>query len=222
MTRFLPLLLVPLLFGSPLRAQSTGSEPPSIPRFTLTACAVGFDQTPELFWLDLEIDPYGEERREYRPLDIGDDLRGTPARIPVRPPLHLYRRQTDAEGRPRWVPALDIPEAEEGDRLLYLLYRSSEGNPAMRFLDESPEAHPAKTVRVANLSDQPMAVTIGGPPVPVPGQTVKLAGTPAFKPGGRFQFTYGITLRNSSFTSPTKNLRFRTERDRLLILYTLI
>ncbi|MDF3129482.1 hypothetical protein P0Y35_09780 [Kiritimatiellaeota bacterium B1221] len=217
--RFFTVIFVCL--STTLQAQ-TRPAPPPIPRFTLRACALGFTNLPELYWLDLQVDAYGTETREYQPLQIEEGLRGAAAEIPLRPPLNLYRKVVSQEGEIRMEPAVKIPPPRQDGQLLFLMYITPEKERAMLFINESAEDHPPRNVRVINLSNQHMAVSIGGKPVAISAGQNRNLGVPHFSSPGKFTFTYGIPKENGAWTSPQKNLRFRNERDRLLVLYTLL
>lgn len=211
-------LLAPLL----LPAQRPQVTPPEIPRFALSITAIGFETVPELYWLDLEYDMYGKEIRQYKPISIGLGSRGETVDIPVQPPLHLYKLQNGETG-PTYVPIINLTKREKDDRILVVFFRKESGEQGIHYIDDSAAAHPAQTVRVLNLSNTNMAVTVGAAPVLVRPDTLESLGKPLFTEGTRFHFTFGVNLPDQgTWQSPMRNLRFRNPEQRLLIIYTML
>lgn len=221
-TPILSLLLLLLLTPLLLPAQRPQAQLPEIPRFSLSITAIGFDTAPELYWLDLEYDMYGQEIREFKPVSVGLGARGETVEIPIKPPLHLYRQQP-GEPAPQYTPVLTLSTREKDDKILAVFHRKPDGASGIHYVDDSAAAHPAQTVRVLNLSDINMAATIGGDTILVRPNALQSLGKPVFTEGTRFHFTFGVTLPDQgAWQAPTRNLRFRREDQRLLIIYTLL
>jgi hypothetical protein len=148
-------------------------------------------------------------------------MRGESTKIPVSPAPRLYQLSTGENGERTHIPVMDLPEQTEGAQLLLIFYRTESGDSGSLFLDDSPEAHPVKTIRAVNLTPANLAVNIGGSPQVVAPGAVVLLGTPAFQDPEHlhFNFVYSLTGQNA-WESPTQRLRFREGDHRLLVIYT--
>jgi hypothetical protein len=210
-----------LLCSHPLPAQNPTI--PEIPRFTLAAVSVGVNPVPVLYWMDIEFDVLGNPVPQYRILPLGEGSRGSSVAIPIprTQPVQLFGQKNSEMGTPVWEPRITLPERKEGDQLLMVFYQTEEGRKRIYYMEESPESHPAQTVRVVNLSEQNLVVSIGKPELIPPGKET-LLGKPDMDANNRFLFSYGATFPTGPWQSPRKALRFRHPHHRLLILYTLM
>ncbi len=196
---------------------------PEIPRFRLSATAVGLDNTPELYWLDLKIDAYGVETRDPKRLSISEGSRGSTVEIPIRKPIQLFRKVQTPEGGTSYAPVIDVPEQEEGEQLLLLMYRKADGSGTMQFINDSAEVHPAGTVRFINLSSGKAVAAIGGQAQIIEAGNSKLLGAPQLDQKNRFPFDVAAKIPGTSnYRDPTKLLRFRSPDHRLLVLFTFL
>ncbi|MDF3128024.1 hypothetical protein P0Y35_02325 [Kiritimatiellaeota bacterium B1221] len=196
---------------------------PEIPRFRLSATAVGLETTPELYWVDLKVDAYGTETRIPKRFNISEGSRGSSVEIPIKQPIQLFRRVQTPEGGTSYSPVIDIPNQEEGDQLLLLMYRKPDGSGTMQFLDDSPAVHPAGTVRFINLSEGKAVAAIGGQAQVIEPGSAKLLGAPQLNEKNRFPFDVAANVPGkTNYRDPTKLLRFRSPEHRLLVLFTFL
>jgi hypothetical protein len=118
---------------------------------------------------------------------------------------------------------VDLPVQTEDAHLLMVLYRTESGSGGLTYLDDSSEAHPARTVRVLNLAGCNLAADIGSGPRVVRPRNNVLLGDPVFQDADRFHFSYDTPVAGQGFwESSTQRLRFRREDPRLLIVYTML
>jgi hypothetical protein len=218
MKYFFFLTLLTLFF--PLTYGQSPEPPPEVPRFTFRALALGYNNSPELYWMDVVFDSENRPRNVYRLLEIGRGMRGASTEIPVRPEPRLYRRSIGENRERTYTPAMDLSGQSEDDHLLLVLYLTTSGDGNILLLDDSSEAHPAGTVRVLNLIPTNLAVNIGGGPRVVRHRNTRLLGAPEIHESGRFYFSYGFNVPDMGpWVSPTQRLRFRGEEERLLVVY---
>jgi hypothetical protein len=221
MKKILYLLLFSLISASP--AAFLQAQIPEIPRFTLSATAVGLDKVPELYWLDLKIDFYEKETREPQLLDISMGSRGSSVAVPIRSPIQLFRKVTLAEGGITYEPVMEIPRQEGNDRLLLLFYRKADGSGSVQFFDDSTDAHPAGAVRFINMSSGKAVAAIGNAPQVIDPGTSVLLGSPKIDATGRFPLDVAAKVPGKpNYRDPTKLLSLRSPAHRLLVLFTFL
>jgi hypothetical protein len=219
-------LTVLTLFWTPLGAQAQAPNPGEpIPKFKLSITALGMENIPELFYLDLEYRGL-ELVREYKAIAVGQNNRSSYVEIPVEAQAQLYRKETAKEPadqtEPAMVPVIELQTAKNNDQWLLVLHLNPKGKPTYTFLDDSPTAHPPHTVRFANFGKSRIAAVIGSEPHLVrPGENM-LLGQPNFQEKSRFMFTFAVeqTEEDPFYKAPIKKLRFRSKNARLLVLYT--
>jgi len=216
--RFLFVLLPAFAAAGLLPAQMP--EPPEVPRFHLSLCAVGAEQVPQWFWRDLVPDAEGVLRPEYRAVTFGQGTRGPSIEVPVRPPIQLYRR-TEQEGQPVMSPVMTLPDQEEGDHKLVLFYRDRQGDMQVHHLEDGEEAHPGGEVRVLNLGPDNLVASIGNAQGAVPPGEAHLLGAPQVDNRRVMTFEFAVSRPGQTpFRSPATRLRLRSDRHRLLVVYT--
>ncbi|MGJ3242752.1 MAG: hypothetical protein ACFE0O_07355 [Opitutales bacterium] len=206
-----------LLGAGPLAGQNSRGE---LPSFTLAAVQLGDFELPTFYVRDTAATGRPGLEPTYTELRIAVNTRGRPTAIPLAGRAALYREQTDNDGESVMAPAIEIPVNRPGDTLLLVFHRDLNGKTRHAFLDDSADAHPPKTVRLANFSDHRVAFRVGGEPVLVQPGEAEVA-EPEMNGNVRFSFKhYAPRTSGRVYESPGKLLRFRQETSRLLVLYT--
>ena len=214
------LLFISNVICLPLTAQRNLET--EVPRFSLSATKVAIDQMPPLFWLDTGFDDQGEPTQEFKELDIAYNRRGRAAEVPVGAQVSIYRKtNSDQANEPEMLPVLQVPAAKKGDRWLLVFHRDRTGKVTPRFIDDSPAAHPAGTVRFANFIDRRTAVSIGSSPQMIQPGKVQSLGEPTLRPDGRFGFKLAYPLDNGElWATPLKYRRLSSDETRMLVILT--
>jgi len=156
----------------------------------------------------------------FLPLSVGNFSRGASIEVPKGESLRVYTGSFDEEGEPSMKPLFEARVGTEQEKALVLLYHNPDGSIGHAIIDDSEAAHPRQSVRVLNVSPYPMTVVLGNERMEVPPEQQALA-QPEADERGRFPFVYRSALAPGDvYTAPVKQLRFRNNNARLLILYT--
>lgn len=215
---FVTSVTVILLLSPPVRGQS--AAPREIPRFNFDACNIAEGTVPTIYYLDLEPDDAGRPKKTFKEINIPRGGRGGKVKIPLIEPVQLYTGRYDQDGKPQMTSFATLPVKSPSDSILMLVRNDAEGKQQINYISDSVERHPAGTVRLLNLAKNAMAASFGGAP-----QLVRPGGEMIAKPSlndrGRFMFRYTLEQPGApAYVSPTRNLRFRSPTQRLLVVHT--
>jgi hypothetical protein len=195
------------------------TKPARLPVAMLSALQVGDFSLPDLYFVHTEMAEGGKVMKEFRPLEPGNGGRGPAVEIVISPPIRIYTGSFNAKNEPEMKPFCDVPAKAPGERLLLVLYLDSQGSLQKAFLDDSKQAHPPGSVRLANFGATRIAFSAGGPPVAVlPGAEGRAMPVPG--PDGRFPFKV-IEERpgDQPLESPIRLLKLNHPGQRLLVIY---
>jgi len=212
-----PIRSLPIFFGflwalavaGSLPAQSPEEE---IPMIEVSVCKITEDEMPDMFLLN--------EEKKFVPLPVGSFSRGTGLEVPRGESLVIYTGTFNDAEEPDMKPLFSVKTGQNQEQALVLLYHNFDGSIGHTIIDDSAEAHPARSVRVINVSPYPMTFIVGDERKNVPPNEQAVA-SPRLDENGRFPFVYRSVIENDQvYTAPVKNLTFRRDNSRLLILYT--
>jgi hypothetical protein len=186
-------------------------EPP--PTRQLAVCYLFSQELPELYFKDVEENPQSLriERERFTTWNI----------IPAETRLPLYRKGQDAEGEEIYeqVTVWELPPGDEPVRRLFYL----QANRTLGTFDlaDPPGKHLPLSIRAINLTDEPVAMTLDDRTETLPPYAEKLFSAPS-DTNVRFKFQYGAKDTHGRVrVSPVSNLRFRSERQRMTLIFGL-
>lgn len=199
----------------PVSAQDSNREKPE-KKFLFSASSIGLRELPDLYWPD-EKREGGKRKVEWKRLDVPNETRGAFIELPLKEDFQLYSGDPVQEGSMR--PYLRVPTPRAGNKIFLLFHLDSQGNTKHIFLEEATDSHPAGTMRAVNLTDDRIAVALGGKPEPVLPSGEKVI-QPTLRPDGRFGFQYFQERRGlQPYESPLLYMRFPVEGMRVLTVF---
>jgi hypothetical protein len=204
-------LLFPLCLQL-LRAQAAaGMEiPPTRP---LAVCYLFAQEMPSLYFRDAEgkPQPLRIERERFNAWNI----------VPAGQELPLYRKQQDELGNDVYEPVTSwrLPAGTEPVRRIFYL-RSDRALGSFDYTDPAGR-HPALGIRAINLTDGDVVVTLEDRTEKISPYAEFMFSAPA-ETHVRFRFQYGARDTHGRVrVSPVSNLRFRSERQRMTLIFGL-
>lgn len=212
--RFQHLYIISLaFFRGILCAQSpVGSEEPP-PTRKLSVCYLFAQELPDFYFRDAEGNPspLRIERERFTSWNI----------VPVGTEFTLYRKGRDEEGNDIYQPATTwtLPPGDLPVRRLY--YLRADRTLGSFDLTDPPGQHQPLGIRAINLTDEAVILTLEDRTETLPPYQEMMFSAPA-ETNVRFKFQYGA--RDSSGrvrVSPVSNLRFRSERQRMTLIFGL-
>lgn len=195
----------------------------SSPTFTLSVTNLTDAAIPNLFFVSSR-DARTGKPDGFEPLPVNTGKRGPQVEIPLLPPLSLYSEDPNSslagtiEGK-RSV--IEFPASvSENSRWLLVFHYDANGSLQSRFLDDSASVHSPGTVRLVNLTNVKVGVIAGDEPmVASPGKD-DLA-RPETDEHGRFTLSCAYATGATEYEPlPRKTLRFRSDQERLLVVFT--
>lgn len=186
-------------------------EPP--PTRKLAVCYLFAQELPELYFKSEEGNPMRLriERERFTSWNV----------IPAETQFALYRKGQDEEGEALYqqVTVWQLPPGNEPVRRLFYL----QANRALGSFDltDPPGIHAPLTIRAINLTDESIAMTLDDRTETLSPYAEELFDAP---PGTnvRFRFQYGARDTHGRLrVSPVSNLRFRSERQRMTLIFGL-
>jgi hypothetical protein len=119
------------------------------------------------------------------------------------------------------TPVITLPAQKADSRKLVLFYRDEDGKVRDHHLDDSETAHPGGEVRMINLGPYNLAASIGNHQEVVPPGESRLLGAPRVDDQRVMTFEFAVSRPGQTpFRSPVTRLRLRSDRHRLLVVYT--
>jgi len=204
-----------LLLGTNLLAQTRTAEQ-EIPTVHVSVVQISDQVLPPMYVLD----PESPDEPRFLQLPVSKFARGEGLKIPIGEDARIYTGKFNNEGKPEMKPLFTFKPKPNQERALLLVYLNLDGTPGHLIVDDSAEVHPAGTLRVLNVSPETITFVAGDQRYEVPSGAARTV-EPKLDDQRRFPFVYrGLNAKGEVFTSPIKELAFRKEDARILILYT--
>lgn len=213
MRHVLTVLSLVLLFS--LRAYPQVPAEPETPPPTrsLAVCYLFAQEIPVLYYRDAAGEP--------RILRMERERFSSVNEVPAGPELAIYRKSTDPEGNDVYeqIATWNLPPGLEPVRRFY--YLTSDRKLGSFDLTDPPGKHPSLGIRAINLTDNPVVLTLDDRTETLPPFEENMFSAPA-DTNVRFKFQYGAKDTNGRIrVSPVSNLRFRSERQRMTMIFGL-
>lgn len=207
----LPLFTPVIVAQSPAGRTAGREEPP--PTRSLAVCYLFAQEIPRFYFRDAEGEPQllRMERERFTTWNV----------IPVGTEFQLYRKTADPEGNDLYEPVTtwSLPAGAEPVRRLFYI-RPDRSIGSYDFTDP-PGKHPPLGIRAINLTDNPVVLSLDDITETLPAYSEKMYSAPA-DTHVRFKFQYGAQDTSGRVRiSPVSNLRFRSERQRMTLIFGL-
>lgn len=196
---------------APAQTPVDAEAPP--PTRSLAVCYLFAQEIPVLYFRDAEGEPrvLRMERERFSSENI----------IPAGTELPLYRKTTDPGGNDIYQQAAiwELPPGLEPVRRFY--YLTSDRKLGSFDLTDPPGKHAPLGIRAINLTDNPVVLSLDDRTETLPPFEERMFSAPAGT-NVRFKFQYGAHDSNGRIrVSPVSNLRFRSERQRMTMIFGL-
>lgn len=167
-------------------------------------------ELPEMYYLD--------GFNQFKKLAVSTRNPGAKQKVQVsNGGFDLYRKQT-VEGITTMQPVIKLPVSSRVDNAYLFFYADSNGKLQHSVIEDSPERHPAQTVRFFNLTDEEVMALVND-------QTYKLsAGEERVSPnvgGNNFRFRISFAMKEGKGYqqyTPVKVYKFITPDTRALMV----
>lgn len=217
---FAPSVMVAMCFCLPsiaLAQKQESKKENATPTFSLSFLNCVEEGGTQLYYNKIIVAEDGKEEKSWESLPPSSLERTETLKVSLTPPVQLAIAKTKGD-KVEMVPFLDIPAKTPKDQFLVIRYLDEQGKEAFLVLDDSEKAHPSKTVRMLNLTQDRIAFSVGGETIPVAPGASGIA-TPQFKNDHIFPFTYFVEVPGEKpYKAPTKPRDF-SAYDRMLAIY---
>ncbi|CAM3101683.1 hypothetical protein [Rariglobus hedericola] len=195
------------ILACPLPQEVHAAEPPVLREI----CALTLGDTPPPLFFSVQ--------GKYQPFLVGNIERGPANKVPVKDALILFRQAVDAEGKTAMMAMVSVPLPAAPGPLLLVFFYDQSGRTTYRLIEDASSLYAAGTVRLINLSSEPVYCKVKENILTLASQASSVGGS-GLVDGKSFEFAYGVMQPDGMlFKSPVKRLRLPREDMRLLILF---